>query len=61
MKPNDICFIEDPTYFLAENLIVEHHLQVKGVKSDAHGMDMDDLEAKIKASCTMKGKREKKN
>ncbi|KJE94101.1 hypothetical protein, variant [Capsaspora owczarzaki ATCC 30864] len=49
MKPGDPVLIEDPTYFLAEQLILEHHLKTVGVRTDDDGINVEDLEKQLKA------------
>ena len=42
-KPGDVCWMESPSYFLAHQIFVDHHLSIRGVPSDEHGLDVDAL------------------
>ena len=42
-KPGDVCWMESPSYFLAHQIFVDHHLSIRGVPSDEHGLDVDSL------------------
>ena len=42
-KPGDVVWIETPSYFLAHQVFLDHHLEVKGMPIDAQGLDTDRL------------------
>lgn len=46
-RPGDVVFVEEPTYFIALRIFADHRLQVVGIPTDAHGLDVDALEAKL--------------
>jgi DNA-binding transcriptional MocR family regulator len=46
-KPGDLIFVEEPTYFLAQRLFADHHLQVAAVSMDKDGLDIEQLEEKL--------------
>jgi DNA-binding transcriptional MocR family regulator len=47
-KPGDLIFVEEPTYFLARRIFADHHLQVEAVSIDKDGLDIEQLEEKLK-------------
>lgn len=48
VNPGDVVLAESPTFIGALQTFLTYQADVKGVKMDEHGMDMDDLEAKVK-------------
>jgi DNA-binding transcriptional MocR family regulator len=46
-QPGDVVFVEEPTYFLALRIFADHRLRVIPVATDAHGLDLDALEAAL--------------
>ena len=49
VNPGDVVLAESPTFIGALQTFLTYEADVKGVKMDDEGMDMDDLEAKLKA------------
>ncbi len=49
-NPNDIIFVEEPTYFLALEIFADHGLKVVSIQTDQHGLVIDDLMLKLKES-----------
>lgn len=47
-QPGDVVFVEEPTYFLALRIFASRGLQVKGIPIDAHGLDVEALEAALR-------------
>ena len=45
--PGDVVFVESPTYNLALAILRDHPVEVVGVRHDADGLDVDDLEAAV--------------
>lgn len=43
-KPGDTAFVEDPSYFLAFQILRDRGLEVVGIPTDEAGMDIDQLE-----------------
>ena len=43
-QPGDVVFVEEPTYFLALHIFANHHLTVRAIDTDRHGLDIDALE-----------------
>ena len=43
-RNGDTVFVEDPTYYLIENIFKDHHLNVISVPTDTSGLDVDALE-----------------
>jgi DNA-binding transcriptional MocR family regulator len=43
-RPGDIVFVEDPSYFLAFQILRDHGLEIVGIPVDADGLDVDALE-----------------
>jgi aspartate/methionine/tyrosine aminotransferase len=37
LKPGDLIFVENPTYFLSLDIFKQLHLRIMGVKTDEHG------------------------
>lgn len=46
-QPGDVIFVEEPTYFLALRIFADHRLNVVPIATDAHGLDIDALEAAL--------------
>jgi len=46
----DVVYAEEPSYFLALSTFKDFRLKVEVIKTDAHGLDVDFLEAKLKAT-----------
>ena len=46
-KPGDVVFVEEPTYFLAMQIFVDHGLRVVGIPVDDDGMRIDALEEQL--------------
>jgi 2-aminoadipate transaminase len=46
-RPGDIVFVEDPSYFLAFQILRDHGLEVIGVPVDADGLDVEALEREL--------------
>ncbi|MCL4829510.1 MAG: PLP-dependent aminotransferase family protein [Caldilinea sp.] len=46
-QPGDVIFVEEPTYFLALRIFADHRLKVVPIPTDAHGLDIDALEAAL--------------
>ncbi len=46
-QPGDVIFVEEPTYFLALRIFADHRLKVVPITTDAHGLDIDALEAAL--------------
>lgn len=49
IDPGDIVLVEQPTYLAALQVFELAQADVQGVGSDEHGLDVDDLEAKLDA------------
>lgn len=49
-QPNDMIFVEEPSYFLALKIFADHALQVVSIQTDEHGLVMDDLIQALKKS-----------
>jgi len=47
-RPGDVVFVEEPTYFLALRIFADHDLQVETVTLDEEGLNLDDLEDKLR-------------
>jgi DNA-binding transcriptional MocR family regulator len=45
--PGDTVFVEEPSYFLAFNILRDHGLNLVGIPIDANGMDVAQLEAAL--------------
>lgn len=45
----DTVFVENPTYFVVEGMLKSHKLNIMGVNCNENGLDLDDLEHKLKA------------
>ncbi len=45
----DTVIVEEPTYYLIEQIFVDHGLNVIGVPTDAHGLDIDALATLLEA------------
>ncbi|MGI8517635.1 MAG: PLP-dependent aminotransferase family protein [Acidimicrobiia bacterium] len=45
--PGDVVIVEEPTYFLAWGIFLDHGLEAVGVPMDGDGLDVDELEATI--------------
>ncbi|MBL8090577.1 MAG: PLP-dependent aminotransferase family protein [Anaerolineales bacterium] len=48
-KPNDTIFVEEPSYFLALKIFADHGLKVASIRTDEHGLVIDDLILKLKS------------
>jgi len=46
-RPGDTVFVEEPSYFLAFNILRDHGLRLVGIPIDENGMDMEQLEAAL--------------
>jgi DNA-binding transcriptional MocR family regulator len=46
-QPGNVIFVEEPTYFLALRIFADHRLKVVPIPTDAHGLDVDALEAAL--------------
>jgi DNA-binding transcriptional MocR family regulator len=46
-KPNDVIFVEEPSYFLALRIFGDHGLRVIAIPIDADGMRIDALDKKL--------------
>lgn len=44
-RPGDVVVAECPTYFLVPPIFRDHHLTLRHVPTDQHGMDVEALEA----------------
>ncbi len=49
-KPGDIVFVEEPTYFLALRIFADHELRLIPISTDENGLEIEDLERKLKDS-----------
>lgn len=49
-QPGDTVFVEEPTYFLALRIFVDHGLRVASIQTDESGLVMDDLVHALKES-----------
>lgn len=49
-KPGDTIFVEEPTYFLALKIFADHGLNVASIRTDEHGLVIDDLILNLKQS-----------
>jgi 2-aminoadipate transaminase len=49
-KPGDTIFVEEPSYFLALRIFVDHGLRVVSIRTDEAGLVMDDLACALKES-----------
>lgn len=49
-KPGDTIFVEEPSYFLALKIFSDHGLKVASIRTDEHGLVIDDLILKLKKS-----------
>ena len=47
-QPGDVVIVEEPTYFLAHQIFKDHGLITVGVEMEQDGIDLQDLEIKIK-------------
>jgi DNA-binding transcriptional MocR family regulator len=47
-KPDDTIFVEEPSYFLALKIFADHGLKVASIRTDEHGLVIDDLILKLK-------------
>jgi 2-aminoadipate transaminase len=47
-KPGDLIFVEEPTYFLALRIFADHQLQVEAITMDRDGMNIEQLEEKLR-------------
>lgn len=46
-RPGDTVFVEEPSYFLAFQILRDHGLEVVGIPIDGNGMDLDAFEAAL--------------
>lgn len=46
-RPGDTVFVEDPSYFLAFQILRDHGLEVVGIPVDENGLDIDTLEREL--------------
>jgi DNA-binding transcriptional MocR family regulator len=46
-QPGDRVFVEEPTYFLAHQIFLDHGLEIVEIPVDGHGLDLDRLEAAL--------------
>lgn len=46
-QPGNVVIVEEPTYFLAWGIFLDHGLEAVGVTVDQDGLDVDELEATI--------------
>jgi 2-aminoadipate transaminase len=46
-QPGDIIFVEEPSYFLALRIFIDHHLQIVPVQTDQDGLKIEALEEKL--------------
>jgi 2-aminoadipate transaminase len=46
-RPGDTIFVEEPTYYLVQRIMRDHHLRVVGVPTDAFGLRPEALEAML--------------
>ncbi len=46
-RPGDTVFVEEPSYFLAFRIFLDHGLNIVGVPVDVDGLEMDRLEAEL--------------
>lgn len=46
-RPGDTVFVEDPSYFLAFQVLRDHGLDIIGIPVDADGMDIEALEREL--------------
>lgn len=49
-KPGDTIFVEEPSYFLALKIFADHGLKVASIRTDEHGLVVDDLVQALKHS-----------
>jgi DNA-binding transcriptional MocR family regulator len=49
-RPGDAVFVESPTYNLARGILADHPVAVTGVPMDAEGLNLDALEAAVRAA-----------
>jgi 2-aminoadipate transaminase len=54
-RPGDVVFVEDPTYFIALRTFADHHLDVRPVRVDDEGMDVEHL-AELLAALRSEGR-----
>lgn len=47
-QPGDVVFVEDPSYFLAFQILRDHGLEVVGIPVDEDGLDVNYLETALK-------------
>lgn len=47
-KPGDTIFVEEPSYFLAASIFRDNHLNIVGIPTDENGIDIDQMEARLK-------------
>ena len=48
-RPGDTVFVEEPSYFLAFNILRDHGVKLVGIPIDEHGMLIEHLEAELQA------------
>lgn len=46
-QPGDVVFVEEPSYFLALRIFLDHRLHVVSIPTDTQGLDVDALEAAL--------------
>jgi 2-aminoadipate transaminase len=49
-QPDDVIFVEDPTYFLALRIFADHNLQIIPIETDEAGLIVASLEEKLAGS-----------
>lgn len=47
-KPNDVIFVEEPSYFFAFEIFADYQLKVVSIATDENGLVIDDLNLKLK-------------
>jgi DNA-binding transcriptional MocR family regulator len=50
-QTGDTVFVEEPSYFLAFQILRDHGLKLVSIPTDEHGMVIDQLEAELKTHC----------
>jgi 2-aminoadipate transaminase len=46
-RPDDLIFVEEPTYFLALRIFEDHHLRIVPIPMDEDGLNVDAMEEKL--------------
>ncbi|MCH2658283.1 MAG: PLP-dependent aminotransferase family protein [Dehalococcoidia bacterium] len=48
-KAGDVVFVEEPTYFVIEKILQDHHLNISGISIDSNGIIISDLREKLES------------